>query len=68
MKPKFVSLIAVLFCAAIFLVVGMFGYWRYKVAQSANAAYQQQLQSGAQQGALGVHLPGEPPDHPGAGQ
>ncbi len=68
MKPKIVSLIAVLICVAIFLVVGLFGYWRFKVTQTANAAFRQQLQTGAQQGALGVNLPGDPPDHPGGGQ
>jgi hypothetical protein len=62
MKPKFVSLIAVLFCGAVFLVVGLFGYSKYKAAQTANAVFRQQLQSGSQQGVLGAHMPEELPD------
>jgi len=59
-------LIAVLFCGGVFLVVGIFGYSRYKAAQTANAAFREQLQSGAQQGALGAHMPEELPAHVGS--
>jgi hypothetical protein len=49
MKPKFVSFVAVLFCSAVFLIVAIFGYSRYKASQLANAAFQQQLQTGARE-------------------
>jgi hypothetical protein len=61
MKPKFVSLIAVLFCTAVFLIVGIFGYSRYKARQTADAQYRLQLQSGSQQAVLGTHMPEELP-------
>jgi hypothetical protein len=63
MKPQFVSAAAMLFCCAIVMVVGLFGYSRYKAAQSANAAFGAQLQSAGQdqQAVLGTHMPEQLP-------
>ena len=70
MKPKLVSAIAVLICCAILTAVGVFGYTRYKAAQSANAAFSTQLQTGVQTqaGALGTRMPDELQSHPVAGE
>jgi type II secretory pathway component PulJ len=62
MKPTFVSALAMLFCCAIFAIVALFGYSRYKAAQSANEAFRAQLQSAQdQQAALATHMPGRLP-------
>jgi len=63
MKSPLVSAAAVLFCCAIFAMVAMFGYSRYKAAQVANAAFRQQLQTGGQNPPplLGTHMPGQLP-------
>jgi hypothetical protein len=56
MKPRFVSAVAVLICAAILGMVGLFAYSRYRKAQEENAAFRQQLQTTgeSQQTAPGV--------------
>jgi hypothetical protein len=43
MKPQLVSAVAVLICCAIFAVVGVFGYSRYKAAQIKDAEFRAQL-------------------------
>jgi hypothetical protein len=63
MKPRFVSAMAVLFCCAILLFVCLFGYSRYKAAQTANEAFRAQLVRNAQdqQGGIAAHMPEEIP-------
>lgn len=64
MKPQFVSAIAMLFCCAIFAIVGFFAYTRYEAAQTENAAFRAQLQSTPQDGqVLGTRMPGQLPAH-----
>ena len=59
MKTPLVSAAAVLFCCAIFAIVSFFGYSRYREAQSANAAFREQLLNGGQdqQAVLAAHMP-----------
>ncbi len=53
---------AMLFCCAIFAIVGLFGYSQYKAAQSKNAGFRAQLQSAQEeQAALATHMPGQLP-------
>jgi type II secretory pathway pseudopilin PulG len=61
MKPNFAAAAAVLICCAILAIVALFGYSRYKAAQSENAAFRAQLQVGAQnqQNLLGTHMPAQ---------
>jgi hypothetical protein len=47
MKSRFVSAVAVLFCCAVLAIVGLFGYSRYVAAKAGDAAFREQLQSGA---------------------
>jgi len=63
MKSRFVSAVAVLFCCAVFVIVGLFGYSRYRSAQAENAAFRMQLLNAErdQQAVLGTHLPAELP-------
>ena len=70
MKPRFVSAAAILICCAIFVIVGLFGYSRYKKAESDNAAFGAQLQSAGkdQQGVLGTHMPGQLPPRENTGE
>jgi len=58
MKPRFVSAVAVLFCCAIFSIVSVFGYWRYKKGQAEDAAFQAQLLNAQREdGVLATHMP-----------
>ena len=60
MKPQFVSAVATLFCCAILAIVGLFGYSRYKAAQTENAAFRAQLLNpGDSSVPLGAHMPGQ---------
>jgi hypothetical protein len=72
MKPRFVSAVAMLFCCAVFMIVGLFGYWRYRAAQSENAAFGKQLlNSGADSPAsIGTVMPAQLPAraNPGGGE
>jgi hypothetical protein len=61
MKPRFVSAVAVLFCCAVVGIVGLFGYWRYRKAEEANAAFRMQLIYGTQGPPMGAHMPGQLP-------
>jgi predicted negative regulator of RcsB-dependent stress response len=68
MKQRLVSAVAVIFCGAVLAMVALFGYSRYKAAQSVDAAYQAQLQNGAQQASdVGAaHMPAQLPSSPSA--
>jgi len=63
MKQPFVSAVAVLFCCLVVAIVVAFGYSRYKAGEAENAAFQAQLQSGADnsQAALTMHMPAQLP-------
>jgi hypothetical protein len=70
MKQRLVSAVAMLFCAAILMIVAVFGYSRYKESQVQNAEFREQLQEGAQnpQGSLGAHMPAQLPTQIGEGE
>jgi len=61
MKPRIVSALAVLFCFAIFAIVGEFGYNRYKAAQVKDAEFSEQLMTSGKDkaAALSTHMPPE---------
>jgi len=63
MKPHLVSAVAVLICCAIFVIVGLFGYTRYKAAQVKDAEFRAQLLNPAsgQQQPLPTRMPEELP-------
>jgi len=63
MKPRFVSAVAVLFCCAVFAIVGVFGYSRYKAAQVKDAEFRAQLLNppADQQAPLPTHMPEQLP-------
>jgi predicted negative regulator of RcsB-dependent stress response len=66
MKQPFVSTVAFLFCCAVIGSVGLFGYTRYKVAQTQNAEFRAEMQSQAsaqQRVSLGTHMPPQLPDN-----
>ena len=56
MKAPFVSAMAVLFCCAVFAIVGVFAYSRYREAQVENAAFRAQLQNPGQP-AIAARMP-----------
>jgi len=57
MKTRFVSAVALLFCCAIFAIVGIFGYSRYMAAKAEDAAFRAKLLNTGPP-VLGARMPG----------
>jgi predicted negative regulator of RcsB-dependent stress response len=68
MKQSVVSAVAVLFCAVIIAIVGLFGYSRYKASQRANEAFQAELlhPQDKSQGGLNAQMPAQLPARAGS--
>jgi len=67
MNKSFVSAVGFLFCCVVIGAVGLFGYTRYKAAQSENAEFRAEMQSQAiarQPVASSTHVPPQMPDLP----